>query len=422
MTGLLEREALLGLLAEARREGGRLVFVGGEAGVGKTSLVREFCGRADARILAGACENLATPSALGPFTDIADRAGGPLAELLAAGADARAVARALLSEVDDATIVVIEDVHWADEASLDVLRVLGRRVDGVAGLVVATYRDDEAQGDHPLRTVLGELATSPGVERLTVPRLSLEAVRQLAAPHRADGNAVHRLTHGNAFFVTEILAAEADSLPETVRDAVLARVASLEPGARRLLDVIALVPVRAELWLLEAVAGDVLAHLDECIGRGILRTDGDGVAFRHELARLACESAVPAARRRLLHAAILAALESPPVGGPDVSRLAHHAEEAGDSRAVLEHAPAAARRASAAGAHREAARQYRRALRHGDGLPASGRAGLLDGYGLEAQLTGQASEAADAWEEAADRKSTRLNSSHLSVSRMPSSA
>jgi len=401
VTGLLEREALLGLLAEARREGGRLVFVGGEAGVGKTSLVREFCGRADARILAGACENLATPSALGPFTDLADRAGGPLAELLAAGADARAVARALLSEVDDATIVVIEDVHWADEASLDVLRVLGRRVDGVAGLVVATYRDDEAQGDHPLRTVLGELATSPGVERLTVPRLSLEAVRQLAAPHRADGDAVHRLTHGNAFFVTEILAAEADSLPETVRDAVLARVASLEPGARRLLDVIALVPVRAELWLLEAVAGDVLAHLDECIGRGILRTDGDGVAFRHELARLACESAVPAARRRLLHAAILAALESPPVGGPDVSRLAHHAEEAGDSGAVLEHAPAAARRASAAGAHREAARQYRRALRHGDGLPASGRAGLLDGYGLEAQLTGQASEAADAWEEAA---------------------
>ena len=138
MTGLLEREALLDLLAEARREGGRLVFVGGEAGVGKTSLVRELCGRAEARILAGACENLATPSALGPFADIADRAGGPLQELVAAGADARAVARALLAEADGATIVVVEDVHWADEASLDVLRVLGRRVDGVAGRVVAT--------------------------------------------------------------------------------------------------------------------------------------------------------------------------------------------------------------------------------------------------------------------------------------------
>ena len=76
MTELLEREELLALLEHARSEGGRLVFLGGEAGVGKTSLVRAFCARTEGRILTGACENLATPSPLGPFADVADRAGG----------------------------------------------------------------------------------------------------------------------------------------------------------------------------------------------------------------------------------------------------------------------------------------------------------------------------------------------------------
>ena len=400
MTELLEREELLALLEHARSEGGRLVFVGGEAGVGKTSLVRAFGARTDARILAGACENLATPSPLGPFADVADRAGGRLADALA-GADARNAARAVLAELDRSTILVVEDVHWADEATLDALRVIGRRIDGVEGMAVATYRDDEVSGEHPLRVVLGELASAPGVKRASVPRLSLEAVRALARPAGADGDAIHRLTLGNAFFATEILAADTEELPETVRDAVLARVAPLGPAARQLLDVVALVPARAELWLLERVAGEHLDRLEAPVAAGILREDGDCIAFRHELARLACESAVPVARRRSIHASLLAALQEPPVGSPDPSRLAHHAEHAGDAVAVVRHARDAARQAAAAGAHREAAGQYARALRAGDVLTAEERAALLDDYGLEAQLTGLASEAADAWGEAA---------------------
>jgi len=400
LTELLEREELLALLEHARSEGGRLVFLGGEAGVGKTSLVRAFCARTEARILAGACENLATPSPLGPFADVADRAGGALGHTLA-GANARDAARAVLAELDRSTILVLEDVHWADEATLDALRVIGRRIDGAGGLVVATYRDDEVTGDHPLRVVLGELASAPGVRRVSVPRLTLEAVRALAKPTGADGDAIHRLTLGNAFFATEILAAGAEELPETVRDAVLARVAPLGPEARQLLDVAALVPARLELWLLERVAGEHLDRLDELAAAGLLREDGDCVAFRHELARLACEGAVPVARRRGLHASLLAALRDPPAGSPDPSRLAHHAEQAGDAGAVVRYAREAARQAAAAGAHREAAGQYARALRAGGVLPVEERAALLDDYGLEAQLTGLASEAADAWTEAA---------------------
>jgi DNA-binding CsgD family transcriptional regulator len=400
VTELLEREELLALLEHARSEGGRLVFVGGEAGVGKTSLVRAFRARTSARILAGACENLATPSPLGPFADVADRAGGGLADALA-GADARNAARAVLAELDRSTILVLEDVHWADEATLDALRVIGRRIDGVGGMVVATYRDDEVAGDHPLRVVLGELASAQGVRRVSVPRLTLEAVRALAEPTGADGDAIHRLTLGNAFFATEVLAADAEALPETVRDAVLARVAPLGPEARRLLDVAALVPARVELWLLERVGGEHLDRLDALAAAGMLREDGDCLSFRHELARLACESAVPVARRRRIHASLLAALREPPAGSPDPSRLAHHAEQAGDAAAVVRYAREAGRQAAAAGAHREAAGQYARALRAGGVLTVEDRAALLDDYGLEAQLTGLASEAAEAWTEAA---------------------
>jgi DNA-binding CsgD family transcriptional regulator len=402
VTALLERDELLAALASASTSGGQLVFVGGEAGVGKTSLVRAYGAQAGQRVLRGSCENLATPTPLGPFVDIAVQTDGSLAELLATGADPRTIARGLLSELADPGVVVLEDVHWADEATLDALRVLGRRIDETNGLVVATYRDDEIEGEHPLRTVLGELASAPGVSRLKVPRLSLEAVRELAGPYGADGDAIHELTGGNAFYVTEVLAVGSGSLPETVRDAVLARAAMLGGPARRLLDVVALMPGRTELWLLEAVARDELEHLDACLAAGVLREDGEAVAYRHELARLALESAVPAGRRRRLHAALVDGLRARAPGDPDVARIAHHAELAGDAAAVLEYAPVAARQAAAAGAHREAAQQYARALRVAERLPARDRAALLDDYALEAQLTGLAADAADAWQEAAE--------------------
>ena len=313
---LLERESLLGSLEAELATGGRFVFVGGEAGVGKTTLVRTLGSGASVRVLRGSCENLTTPTPLGPFGDLADAVGGPLARLIEGGADARTIGRAVLDELTSPALVVIEDVHWADEATLDALRVLGRRIDSTPSLVVATYRDDEAVGDHPLRVVLGELASAPGVLRLTVPPLSLAAVEDLAGPSGADAVAIYRLTDGNPFYVTEILAAGGETLPETVRDAVFARVASLGDGARRLLDAISLIPGGVEIWLLERVASGDLEHLEECLDAGVLTGDRDGVAFRHELARLAIEEVMPIARSRRLHAALIEALLAPPLGAP----------------------------------------------------------------------------------------------------------
>ena len=404
MPRLVERDAQLAALERARAAGGRLVLVGGEAGAGKTALLRAFAGAAGGRILAGACERLVTPAPLGPFVDVAAQAGGGLEDAVAAGADPRRVALRILGELAAPVVLVLEDLHWADEATLDVLRVLGRRVADTPSLVVATHRDDEALHPHPLRRLLGELGTLAHVERLAVAPLSPSAVARLAAGTGADAPAVHAVTGGNAFFVSELLAAGAGAaaLPATVRDAVLARVAPLGPGARALVEVVALVPGRTELWLLDAAVPEAAAHADEAVAAGVLTAaHPDAIAFRHELARRAVEDTVGPRRRRDLHAALLRALEGRP--GVDSSRLAHHADGAGDAAAVVRHGRAAAERGSATGAHREAAAQYARVLRHAhaQALDPGERAGLLAAHAVEAQATGSYAEAADALAEAA---------------------
>src|SRR5438034_2437993 len=212
--GLLEREHELMSLAAALagvREGehGRLVLLCGEAGVGKTALVQSFRASHEegVRLLWGGCDPLFTPRPLGPLVDIARTTENGLGELIRGGAKPYELADALIDELQGpmATVLVLEDVHWADEATLDVLRLVGRRLQSAPALVVATYRDDELGRAHPLRIVLGDLATSP-VERIKLAPLSSEAVALLASTHRVDGEELYRRTGGNPFFVTEVLA------------------------------------------------------------------------------------------------------------------------------------------------------------------------------------------------------------------------
>ena len=287
---------------------------------------------------------------------------------------------------------MLEDLHWADEATLDLLRLLTRRIAAVAALVVVTYRDNELERDHPLRVALGELPPS-ALSRLALEPLSPEAVAALAGPFGADPDDLHGRTGGNPFYVTEVLAAGCAYVPDSVRDAVLARAARLGPGARPVLDAVAVAPRGAELWLLEALAGDQLHHLEECVASGMLRARGDSVAFRHEIARAAVEQALPPDRRVALHHLALAALASAEDKRIDLARLAHHAEAAGSGEAVLRYARAAGERAAALGAHREAAAQFARALRFADGLPGDERADLLERRSYACYLTSAIADA-----------------------------
>jgi DNA-binding CsgD family transcriptional regulator len=399
-TVLLERGRELSTLAAQLEDvadsgRGQIVLVGGEAGIGKTALLRRFAEESSARVLWGACHPLFAPRPLGPLYDIAYETGGELAVALELGAMPHDVAAALEKElaVREPTLLVVDDVHWADEATLDVLRLLARHIDRLSALVVATYRDDELAPTHQLRLVLGELAAMPAVRKVLPARLSRDAVGELAEPYGVDASELHEKTGGNPFFVVEALAAGGEGIPETVRDAVLARAARLGPAARALLDAVASVPPQAELWLLEALVDNASAHLDECLSSGMLATEPVGVTFRHELARLAIEESIPPHRRLDLHRRALAALSDPPFGLPDPTRVAHHAEAAGDVAAVLRFAPEAAARASAFGAHHEAAMQYERALRFGEHMPGAERADILARFSQECYVTDRNSDA-----------------------------
>ncbi len=383
---LLERDAALAQLdsafAEAAEGRGAVALVSGEAGIGKTSLVARFAGdrAASARVLWGACDDLAVPRPLGPFLDMAGDAP-QLGEALRAPGRIDAFA-AVLAELgrEPPTLCVVEDAHWADEATLDLLMFLARRIDRAATLLVVTFRDDELTSDNPLRRVAA--AVSPGrARRVELAPLSLEAVGELAG----DGDdvaALHEATAGNPFFVTEAIGAGLERTPPTVRDAVLARAARLSPPARSALEMMSVVPARTELAVLEHCLGEEVAGaVAEGEQRGLVAMVDDGhVRFRHELGRRAVEEGLAGARRRELNRAVLEALLQV---GAEPARLAHHAEAAGDPAALLEHGLAAARAAVAARSHREAAALYRRALRHVDLLPPPERALALEEASVE---------------------------------------
>ena len=403
---LLERDSALAALAqyeqEARTGSGRLVLVAGEAGAGKSALLEEFERQLpDAAWSWGGCDGLSTPRPLGPLFDLAADLGGELLELSRAGADRDHLFDALLRRIDrpgQLTVVAIEDLHWADGATLDLLRFLGRRLRTASALVLATYRDDQLNATDPLRLALGELATHRSTRRLALPPLTERAIGELAAGSGLEPAELFRLTGGNPFYVTEVIRGGTRDVPASARDAVLARVARLGDSARAVLDAAALLGTRLDLPVLRAAVDCPGPALDELLDSGLLVGDGPGLRFRHELARLAVEQLVPAHRRAGTHARILAALGA--TGSADDARLAFHAEGAGDAPAVLRHATAAGRRAAGFGSHREAAAQYERALRFAAGAPPAEVAGLNMALAEHDSLLDRFQDAADACEQA----------------------
>ena len=410
---LLERDEQLraaeGYLADAADGRGRLVYVAGESGVGKTTFLEHVVARSDAVPLVGWCDGSATPVPLGPLGDMLP---GLPPGVWPTDASRPQVFANLLAELREPTgrrpyLMVVEDAHWADEATLDLLRHLARRVHSCRALVMVSYRPEDTTSGDALRMLLGDTASASGTRRIDLAPLTRSGVARLAAEHgSADPDRLYDVTGGNPFFVTEALHAGTGELPPTVRDAVLARVSRLGEAGQRALELVALAGSRAESELVGALLGAGLAALDEPLERGLLRQSGGDVVFRHELARLAVADEIPAGRRVHLHRRLLAALTE---RGADPARLAHHAEAARDHDAVLRHGRAAGALAAELGSHREAVRQYLRALEHAGRLAPSERAQLLWDLGYEQYLTGSIDASIEAvsaarrlWEELGD--------------------
>lgn len=396
LDGLYERgdqlsglERMLDSVSSSGR--GQTALVYGEGGIGKTALIHSFCDRVGDRapVLWGKCDELFTPRPLGPLFEIAETLDGPLREVLRGRATPYEVVSALMDSLVAPSVIVLEDVHLADEATLDVLRTLGTRVRTLPVLLLATYREDALDRWHPLRLVLAEVVTASDVQRFRLARLSRDTVDLIAGAVGVVGEDLYRKTAGNPFFVAEVVASGDERIPDSVRDAVLGRAARLSSDGRRLLEAIAVARQQVELWLLEALAAEETEHLEEVLASGIVRAADGAVSFRHELARLAVEESLPPDRAAKLHRAALAALASPPNGVPDPPRLAHHAAAVGDAELVLEFAPLAAAQASRLGAHREAAAHYRHALQFADLTSTETRAKLFDRCAKESFLVVQ---------------------------------
>jgi DNA-binding CsgD family transcriptional regulator/tetratricopeptide (TPR) repeat protein len=411
---LLDRQVeLLALRSAVDRAAdgrGSTVLITGEPGIGKTSLVRGFLAEVSGRVrvLAGGCEDLLTPRPLGPLRDAVSGTTGPLAEALRPPVDQGwlfAAAREELAASPSPTVLVVEDAHWADGATLDVLRYLASRVHALPTVVVITLRDDDLGLDHPLRTVLGGLASAEAV-RLRLSRLSAEAVGRLAAASGVDADELFRLTSGNPFFVSEVLAFPEETVPPTIVDAVLARVSSLDPNAQKALGRVAVVPRGIELDLLRRLVVD-LSPISEAERAGVVQVRGSVVAFRHELARRAVAQSLPAIERLQLNAEVLSVLLD--TEDADSFRILHHAVEAGDDTAVVTHGLVAAGVASRMGAHRQAVACYEHVLARGRLLEPARRARVAEAYSWALSNTNQlnpaagaASTAVDGWEQVGD--------------------
>ena len=416
MEFLLERESVLaqlGVLGQrAGRGAGRVVLLRGEAGIGKTAVIQHFIAGLDERVqvLRGWCDPLATPRPLGPLIDMLAQLPKPKAGVLAAALDrggAEAIYAGLLGLFGDGNswVCVLEDVHWADGATLDVLRFLARRAGSLPVLLLVSHRDDEVGAQHPLAMALGEVATCEALTRIGLARLSREAVAVLAAGRGVNTDELYRLTGGNPFFVTEIVAAGSDALgnsalPRSVSEAVWGRLARLSARARDTAYAAAICGPHADAQLLEKVCPGATAALGECLDAGVLRAEGAVVAFRHELARRAALEQIPAYRRRELHTRALAALAEPPIPPEVLSAVAFHAEQAGDHDAAARYGPAAAERAAALGAHRQAADLYALTLRHADTTADQQKVVWLEAHAFASYLCGRFDDAARSCREA----------------------
>lgn len=403
-TRLLEREEprsrLEAALAAARGGRGHIVSVEGEAGIGKTSLAMSFteAHRGDTRIHAGGCEHLTTPEPLGPVRDIARESEGRFAVSTTSQLTTFEALLRLLSSGRTPGLLLLEDIHWADDATLDLLRYLGRRIREAPILVVTTFRNDEASSRTRLAALRADMPRDCR-ERIELKPLSQAAVSVLAGQSGRAARAIFEATGGNPFHVTEFLASDGSAVPHSVREATLARISGLSVLARRTLDCASLFPRQIDQDMLRRLSEDAdCAGVEECMRAGMLNASGTALAFRHELARRAVHDAMSPLRRRELHAAALELLKAQE--HMSAAEVAHHAQGAAETKDLVVYSLRAADEAEALGAHRESVAHLTRALEHGSWLSNAERAALLERQAETGEQCGAFDVAMTAIEEA----------------------
>lgn len=417
---------------------GSLILVGGEAGIGKTSLVGTITREAleqNILLLSGHCYDLTATPPYGPWVD---------ALHISSSADVLDAARTLFrnpAEFGDAQhqgglfeqiwnifaalatmqplVLVLEDLHWSDPASLDLLRFIARRLSDVPILLLATYRDDELTRHHLLYQLLPILVREAQTERIDLRRLDEASIRELVAGRYplADGVVTSLVTYlqghteGNPFFLTEVLRTlEGERLlyqahdvwhigelanapvPPLVRQVIEGRLARLDDSTRSLLELAAMIGqvTPFDLWqTVSQVGSDVLLDgVEQAIEAHLLESNADGTSarFTHALIREAIYESISPPRRRYRHRQIGDALAA--THNPNPDEVAHHFQQVGDPRAI-DWLILAGERAQRTYAWTTASERFETAARlmDGDCNRAGERAWLLNRLGMSMRWT-----------------------------------
>ncbi|MBU3004704.1 helix-turn-helix transcriptional regulator [Paraglaciecola arctica] len=395
---LLEREVAIEKINDSISlisQSGKILLLSGEAGIGKTSLLEHIRMHADTSIdiFWCGCDPLFTPRPYAPIYDFAAVLSPNLLSHLENGAIPNIIFSSFyqaISQLKKPLILVIEDVHWADHSTLDLLKYVARRISFIPCLLCLSYRDDEVAQEHPLSSVL-TLMPSAHTLRLHLEQLSQAGVTKLSKKSSYDPEILYKITSGNPFFIAELLANNDHSqqvIPASIREAVSSRVLNLTHSERDLLQVLSHIPFSIPVTLIHRLFNEVgESFAMACVARKLLQCDQHRVfKFRHELVRRTILEEQPAHQQKVAHKRILECLEqlSPDI---NVAWLVHHSEGALDPEKVLKYAPSAAENAASLGAHKEAASFYAKALSYVEYADTELAASLHESWAYEVGLT-----------------------------------
>jgi DNA-binding CsgD family transcriptional regulator len=391
---LIERAGFLDALhtkfEEIKTADGHCLLISGEAGIGKTSLVRAFCHeiKNDCKILQGTCDALFTPRPLAPLYDIAWQMKSNIMDRIRDRKDRTALFTNLLQELGSQQgpiVLIFEDIHWADEGTLDFIKFLARRVNQLHCLFILTFRDNEIHSGHPLRHVIGQLSRDT-FTRLQLTALSKEAVESMSAEKGYSGESVYSITGGNPFYVTEILASYSSGVPDNIKDSILSVYNRQDEKTKEVWKLLSALPTGFEIKYLLQIDPACEGSIELCLESGILLHKRERIFFKHELYRRTIESSLSPLLRVSLNKKILDLFLKDFERNQEIERIIHHAKNANEYDLVVHYALIAAKTASHIGAHNEAAKLYFSAIEYYQGNDKNQLHELYEGYAYECYL------------------------------------
>jgi DNA-binding CsgD family transcriptional regulator len=397
---LIERDGFMASLQKhfenvARGEG-HCILVSGEAGIGKTALVRAFCKKQADRcsIYQGACDDLFTPRPLAPLYDVLwqvnkERWPVPPSD------EERSVMFANffqeLSLIEGNLIIVFEDIHWADEGTLDFIKFFVRRIEQLPCLFILTYRDNEIGSNHPLRQVLGQFPPD-SFTKLVVTPLSKQAVVEMATQKGYSGEDVYSISGGNPFYVNEILANYSPGVPDNIKDSILSVYDRQKEGTKNAWQIWSVIPEGLEVDRVGKIKSALGDAIDHCFAINVIIVQNGKVVFKHELYRRTIEESLTPLKRIELNKMMLELFLDSFEKKGEVERILHYAKNANEKELVVKYAPKAARKASSIGAHKEASKLFLTAIEYFDGADTKELAELYEAYAFECYLSNQIKE------------------------------